>query len=269
VETGVADARWTHLGIEAAKLAAADRDRVLGDPTTTGTSVDELLDDERIRRLAATIDPDRAARPPVATQPPGGGTVFVGAVDSDGMAVSLIQSVYYGFGSGIVDPETGILFHNRGTSFSLVPGHPNELAPGKRPLHTLLPAMLFRDDVPGPWLVVGSMGGDAQPQIHTQFVSAVVDGGVDIATAVAAPRWFVTAPERFTPPMNVLIESRVDRSVIRALEAMGHPVMPVEPFDSIVGQEHAIELVEGGPAAPGGTLRATTDPRSDGAPTTW
>ena len=266
---GVTDPRWTHLGIEAAKLAAADRDRFLGDPATTGTTVEWLLDDDRIRRLAATIDPGRAARPPIATQPPGGGTVFLGAVDAEGMAVSLIQSTYYGFGSGIVDPETGILFHNRGTAFSLVPGHPNELAPGKRPLHTLLPAMLFRGGVPAPWLVVGSMGADAQPQIHAQFVSAVVDGGVPIETAVAAPRWFVAAPERFAPPMEVVIEPRVPPSVVGALEAMGHPIVRAEPWDRIVGQQHAIELVEGGPAAAEGSLRATTDPRSDGSPATW
>ena len=103
-----------------------------------------------------------------------------------------------------MDPATGIHYQNRGSYFSLDPDHPNVLEPGKRTLSTLLPGMLFRDAGDGrghrPWIVVGSMGGDAQPQIHAQFVSAVVDGGVDIRTAVAAPRWFVEPPDHFEPP---------------------------------------------------------------------
>ena len=94
--------------------------------------------------------------------------------------MSLIESNYMGFGSGVVDPETGIHYQNRGSYFSLDPDHPNVLAPGKRTLHTLLPGMLFRGDG-GPWIVTGSMGGDAQPQIHAQVVSALVDGGLDVA----------------------------------------------------------------------------------------
>ena len=104
---------------------------------------------------------------------------------------------YANFGSGVLDPDTGILYQNRGSYFSLDPDHPNVLEPGKRTLHTLLPGMLFRDGAAEPWVVAGAMGGDAQPQIHAQLVSALVDGGVDIRTAVAAPRWFVEPAAHF------------------------------------------------------------------------
>jgi gamma-glutamyltranspeptidase/glutathione hydrolase len=269
---GVTDARWIHLGIEAAKLAMADRDALLGNPddaSGTAAVLDELLDDARIAQLAGRIDPARAAQPPASTMAPAGDTIHLAVVDAEGNAVSLIQSNYFGFGSGIVDAATGVVFHNRGSYFSLERGHPNELAPGKRPLHTLLPAMLFRDDEPGPWIVVGSMGGDAQPQIHAQFVSAVVDGGLDIATAVSAPRWFVAPETRFAPPITVEAEPRFGPGVIEALRALGHPVAVVEPFDSDLGHEHAIELVHGGPASPDGSVAATTDPRSAGLPAVW
>ena len=266
---GVADARWIHLGIEAAKLAMAQRDRHLADPAAAPVPVDDLLDDATVTALAARIDPERAARPAPSSHPVGGGTVFLGAVDGEGSAVSLIQSNYFGFGSGVVDPGTGIVYHNRGTYFSLEPGHPNELAPGKRPLHTLLPGMLFRDGLAGPWVVVGSMGGDAQPQIHAQFVSAMVDGGLDIRTAVAAPRWFVQPAARFRPPTEVHLETRLGAAVLEALEGLGHPLHRVGPFDSLLGHEHAIELVDGGPAARDGSVAATTDPRSAGLPAVW
>ncbi len=266
---GYTDARWLHLGIEATKLAFADRDRFLGDPAMADVPVDELLSDERVGRLAASIDVGRASRPSVGGAPRGGGTVYLAAVDGWGNAVSLIESNYMGFGSGVVDPETGIHYHNRGSYFSLEPGHPNELAPGRRPLHTLLPGMLFRDGEVEPWIVVGSMGGDAQPQIHAQFVSAVVDGALDIRTAVAAPRWFVEPADHYEPPIEVRAEPLFPDGVLEALESMGHPVTRLAPFDGTVGHEHAIELVRGGPSAPDGSVAATTDPRSEGLPAVW
>jgi gamma-glutamyltranspeptidase/glutathione hydrolase len=128
--------------------------------------------------------------------------------------------------------------------------------------------MLFRAGQPDPWIVIGSMGGDAQPQIHAQFVSAVVDGGVDVATAVAAPRWYVQPRELLAPPIDVSLEPRHAPGVAETLRDLGHQLIPTAPFDSNVGHEHAIELIEGGPAA-GGTLAAATDPRSDGLPATW
>jgi gamma-glutamyltranspeptidase len=263
------DARWIHLGIEAAKLAMADRDAYLTDPEARDVQVAELLSSARLERLAASIDERRAAWPAPATNPPGGDTVFLGTVDADGNAVSLIESNWAGFGSGVVDPATGIHYHNRGSFFSLDPDHANVLAPRKRTLHTLLPGMLFRDGQPGPWIVVGSMGGDAQPQIHAQFVTSVVDGVVDIGTAIAAPRWFVEPRDLLTPPRDVNLESRYRSAIADLLRDLGHELVPTGAFDSALGHEHAIELVNGGPSSADGSVVAATDPRSEGLPAVW
>jgi gamma-glutamyltranspeptidase len=267
--SGVEDARWVHLGIEASKLAMADRDRYLTDPEFIEISLEEIVSKEHARRLASLIDPERAARPPASTNPRGGGTIYLATVDAAGNAVSLIQSNYMGFGSGVVDPDTGIHYQNRGSYFSLDPEHPNVLAPGKRTLHTLLPGMLFRAGDERPWIVTGSMGGDAQPQIHAQVVSGLVDGGLDVATAVGAPRWFVDGDAHFAPPVDVRAERRYAPAVLDALEAMGHPVTRTIPFNGLLGHAHAIELVDGGPAAADGSVAAATDPRSAGLPAVW
>ena len=260
------DATWIHLGIEASKLAMADRDAFVTDPLFRPVPVEWLLDPGHIDELARRIDPARAAIPPAAGSPRGGGTIYLAAVDGDGMAVSLIESNYMGFGSGVVDPATGIAYQNRGSYFSLEPDHPNVLEPRKRTLHTLMPGMLLRRG--RPWVVAGSMGGDAQPQIHAQLVSALVDGGVDVATAVAAPRWFVEPEDHFEPPLAVRAEPRFRPGVLEALEAIGHPLTRTAPFSAELGHCHAIELVDGGPAE-GGTLAAATDPRSAGLPATF
>jgi len=259
------DSRWIHLGIEAAKLAMADRDAHLTDPDFHEIPVDRLLDKAYAAELAAGIDPGRAAAAPAARAPRGGGTIYLATVDGDGNAVSLIESNYSGFGSGVVDADTGIHYQNRGSYLSLEPDHPNVLAPGKRTLHTLLPGMLFRDDG-APWVVTGSMGGDAQPQIHAQVVSALVDGGVDIRTAVSAPRWFVEPADHFAPPVEVRAEPRFDSRALEELAAMGHPVTLTSAFDGWLGHAHGIELVAGGPSADGGSVAAATDPRSAGLP---
>ncbi len=259
-----ADARWVHLGVEASKLAMADRDAHLTDPDFREMPIDRLLDNGYAASLARRIDERRATPAAAARNPNGGGTIWLGVTGADGMAVSLIESNYASFGSGVVDPETGIGYQNRGAYFSLDPDHPNALLPGKRTLHTLMPGMLFRDGEP--WVVVGSMGGDAQPQIHAQVVSALVDGGVDVATAVAQPRWFAEPEEHFAPPDTVRAEPRFRDGLLDELVAMGHPVRPVRAFDSMLGHCHAIELVDGGPAAPDGSVAAATDPRSHGLP---
>ena len=260
-------ARWAHIGIEAAKLAMADRDRFLCDPEHRGVPVERLLDREYARELGARIDEHRAAHPSASALPIGGGTIYLAVVDGDGNAVSLIESNYSGFGSLVVDRATGIHYQNRGAFFSLDEDAANALEPGKRPLHTLMPTMLFRGG--RPWVVTGSMGGDAQPQIHAQVVSALVDGGVDIATAVAAPRWFVEPAEHFAAPVEVRAEPRFGPDVLDGLRERGHPVTETAAFDSRLGHAHAIELVDGGPAAEDGSLAAATDPRSAGLPAVW
>ena len=110
------------------------------------------------------------------------------------------------------------------------------------------------------------MGGDAQPQIHAQVVSALVDGGIDVATAVGAPRWFVEPAEHFAPPVDVRLEPRFEPSIADELRRLGHPTELVEPFDDLLGHCHAIELIDGGPARQDGSLAAATDPRSAGLP---
>jgi gamma-glutamyltranspeptidase/glutathione hydrolase len=264
--TAGADLRWVHAGIEATKRALADRDAHLSDPSFVDVPVDRLLDAAYGGRLAREIDPARAATPPASRAPKGGGTVWLGVVDRDGSAVSLVESNYAGFGSGVVDPATGIAYQNRGSYFSLDPRHPNVLAPRKRTLHTLLPGMLLRGG--RPWVVHGSMGGDAQPAIYAQVVSALVDGDVDVATAVAAPRWSPVPGEHFAPPDVVAIEPRFRPGLLEARAAMGHRLDVRAAFDGGLGHCHAIELVDGGPAH-GGTLAAATDPRSPGLPAAW
>ncbi|HEX9549799.1 MAG TPA: gamma-glutamyltransferase family protein [Candidatus Limnocylindrales bacterium] len=268
--TAVADPAWIHRAIEASKLAMADRDAFLTDPEFREIPTARLLDKGYASELAARIDPRRVSTPGAATNPPGGGTVYLAAVDAEGNAVSLIESNYMGFGSGLVDPETGIHYQNRGSYFSLEAGHPNVLEPRKRTLHTLLPGMLFRGEAPDrPWVVAGSMGGDAQPQVHAQLVSALVDGGLDIREAVAAPRWFVEPERHFAPPTTLRVEPRFPAGVLEQLAAMGHDVQRTLPFDSGLGHEHAIELVNGGPSEEGGSVAATTDARSAGLPAVW
>lgn len=265
---GLVDPRWIHAGVEAAKIAVQDRDAYLGDPAFIDPQIDRLLSKDYAATRAAKINLARASFERPTETPSGGGTVYIAAVDSDGNAVSLIQSNYFRFGSGLVDRETGIVYQDRGCYFRLEPGHPNELQPGKRPLHTLLPGMLFRDDQ-APWVVLGSMGGDAQTQVHAQIVSALVDGNLDVAAAVAAPRWFARQSDRNGLPDELLAEPRFPPGVLSRLKKMGHHLVPTELMDERVGHAHAIELVEGGPASVGGSLAATTDPRSAGLPAVW
>lgn len=261
-----ADLRWTHLGIEAAKLALADRDAYLTDPEAFPTPLQMLLSKDYAAKLASMIDPRHAAPPSARWVPASGGTVWVGAVDGSGLAVSLIESNYQTFGSGVVDAVTGIVYQNRGSFFSLDPKKVNVLGPAKRTLHTLMPGMLLREGQP--WAVLGSMGGDAQPQVIAQVVCAVVDGGLDLASAVAMPRWFAQPERPLAPPRTVCAEPRFRPGLLCGLEALGHEVTKTAPFDSLLGHCHGIVLIDGGPAR-GGTLAAATDPRSAGLPATW
>jgi gamma-glutamyltranspeptidase/glutathione hydrolase len=261
---GWSDAGWIHLWLEAAKLVYADRDAFLADPEARAIPVEHMLSAGHAFELAARIDPERADLAPAPARTLVGGTAYLATVDAEGNAVSLIQSNAAGFGSGIVDPQTGVHFQDRGASFSLDPGHPNVLAPGRRTAHTLLPGMLFRSGERRPWIVGGSMGGDIQPQIHAQLVSALVDGGADIATAIAAPRITVAPAGWFAPPVAVLADGPLATGVEAGLAARGHAHRHV-PYAGGLGREHAIELVDGGPAA-GGSLAAATDPRSAGMP---
>jgi gamma-glutamyltranspeptidase/glutathione hydrolase len=259
---GWTDAGWLHLQLEAAKLAFADRDAYLADPESREVPVELLLDKVHAAQLAARIHHERADASPPPARTLVGGTIYLAVVDAEGNAVSLIQSNAAGFGSGVLDAATGIHFQDRGASFSLDPGHPNLLEPGKRTAHTLLPGMLFRDGERRPWVVAGSMGGDIQPQIHVQLVSALVDGGADLATALAAPRVAVEPAGWFAPPVLVLADGALAPGVEDGLRALGHDAGRAA-YDGTLGHGHAIELVDGGPASDG-TLAALADPRSIG-----
>jgi len=200
------------------------------------------------------------------TLPGGGGTVYVATADRWGNAVSLLQSNYQGFGSGLVDPATGIAFHDRGAFFRLDPQHPNALASGKRPTHTLAPGMLLRGG--RPWVVHGSMGGEIQPQVFSQVVSALVDGEADVATAVAAPRWAAMMQRQHGPADLTELECRIHDEVPEALRAKGHEVTVREPWASSMGHAHALEIVrdEAGEVV---SYAAASDPRAEGSAAAW
>ena len=265
---GVADPRWVHLALEASRLVLADRDALLTDLDAMAPgALDRLLSPAHAAELAARLDPDRRLPVAPSTLPQGGGTIYLAAADRDGNAVSLIESNYAGFGSGVVDPVTGIAYQNRGAFFRLDPRHVNALAPRKRTVHTLTPGMLLRDGVP--WVIHGSMGGEIQPQVFAQVVSALVDGGVDVATAVAAPRWSATPAAHLAPPDRTEIEARYHPAVIDGLAARGQAPQVIPAWSSAMGHAHAIELVRdtGDPTTPPTlTFAAATDPRSEGLP---
>jgi gamma-glutamyltranspeptidase/glutathione hydrolase len=181
--TDADDPLWAHLTIEAARVASYDRVEVLHERTNAAA----LLAPERLAARRALVSPDRAAILPPETYA-GGGTIYLCAVDDERTGVSLIQSNAAGFGARIVEPSTGVFLQNRGIGFSLRPGHPAELGSGRRPPHTLSPALVT--DLEGRLeLVVGTMGGDAQPQIVLQLLARLLAGQEEVGAAIAAPRW--------------------------------------------------------------------------------
>lgn len=209
-------APYLHRLIEAKKLAFADRDAYLGDPDTMRVAVETLISKEYAAERRGLLSPDRAAReiPPGMTDD--GDTIYLTVVDRDRNALSLIYSIFGSFGSGLVVPGTGIVLQNRGTGFSLEEGHPNELAPGKLALHTNMPGMAFRDGKP--WVTYGVMGGDMQPQGHTQVLLNLVDFGMNVQKAGEMARFRHSGS-------GVGLESGVDADTRAALTRMGHTVM--------------------------------------------
>ncbi len=239
----------THVQIEAVRAALADRQDHLADPRTMAVDVTELLSPARLQRIAQDIDPFRAGAWPPARPAPGG-TAYLCAADRDGLLVSLIQSNFVGFGSGVVVPGTGIGLHDRGAHFSLDPTDPNVIGPGKRPMHTLIPSLVLRDGEP--WLVIGTMGGDGQAQFHVQLLGGIVDRRADIQDAIDAPRWLVDPADG-----SVAIEARA-RDVAEGLRARGHDIDLMEAFDHRAGHAHAIEVTAAG-------YKGASDPRCEGA----
>lgn len=238
-----------NLPIEAMKLAFSDLHEHVGDPIGMGELAAQLLDKDYLRRRAALIDP-RKASVPTAGLPGHGGTVYLTAADADGMMISYIQSNYHGFGSGVVVPDTGIALHNRGRGFSLVPGHRNQVAPGKRPMHTIIPAFVTRKG--DPYASFGVMGGNMQAQGHVQMMQQLVDLGHNPQTAVDAPRFRVESGPK------VMLEDHTPAVVVEALRAAGHNIA-MQPGDSLdFGAAQVIVR------QPHGGYIAASDPRRDG-----
>jgi gamma-glutamyltranspeptidase/glutathione hydrolase len=223
-----------HLQIEAQKLAYADLLRWVADPRYSKVPVEGMLSAAYAEQRARLIHPAKAscAAPPGRPPRAGGETIYLAAVDRDGNIVSLIQSVYSDFGSGVgVDPY-GFVLQNRGALFELDPKHPNALAPRKRPLHTIIPAFMEKDGV---HIGFGIMGGFNQAQAHAQFVSHVADHAMNIQAALEAPRF-----TRGFGGCEVRIERRVSSATRQALAARGHRVRVLGDFSSAVGGGQAV-----------------------------
>lgn len=241
-----------HLEAEAARLAYDARNRFVADPAYM-TRLDHMLSPETAARLAALIDPARAMEAPTErAEAVHRETVYLCVVDKDRMAVSLIYSVFDSFGSGLASDRFGINFHNRGAGFTLEEGHPNEAAGGKRPMHTIIPAMLREDGRVSH--VFGVMGGPYQACGHARMLGNLVDYGMDLQSALDAPRSF---PEG----NSLLVERGHSPGVAEALGALGHRVsMPEVP----IGGAQIIRI-----DAETGLLSAASDPRKDGCALGW
>jgi gamma-glutamyltranspeptidase/glutathione hydrolase len=206
-----------HLQIEAIKLAFADRNRYIADPAQASVPVAHLLSKAYAQGRAALINRDRARqRIAPGVLPTGSDTVYLTAADAAGNVVSFINSLYLAFGSGMVAGDTGIVLQNRGYGFSLDPAHPNCIAPGKRPFHTIIPAMLFKGG--RPLVSCGVMGGDMQAQGHLQVVSSLVDAGCNIQEAIDHPRFNYLEADR------VALERALAARVGAELARRGHAV---------------------------------------------
>jgi gamma-glutamyltranspeptidase/glutathione hydrolase len=245
-------ARW-HLMIEAMRRGMVDAGRYVADPAMVTVPVKELLSKNYAARQRSLIQPDQAAGPMIHGLPEHKDTVYLTVVDGHGNAVSFINSVFNLFGSGLVVPGTGICLQNRGACFSLEPGHPNILAGGKRPYHTIIPAMALRNGKP--WLSFGVMGGFMQPQGHLQVLVNMVDYEMNPQAALDAPRFRVD--ERGTT--ELWIEAGVPLKTRKALTQLGHDVHPRPLFEPRFGGGQIIAIDPETGVRWGGS-----DPRKDG-----
>lgn len=248
-----------HGLVEATKQAFLLRDRHVGDPAFHDFDLQALLDDgAALDDLAARIDPAAALAWP---QPPQwGDTCWFGAADGEGRVVSAIQSTYFEFGAGVVLPETGIIWQNRGSSFRLAPHGWNALRPGRKPFHTLNPALARFDD--GRTMAYGTMGGEGQPQTQASLFTRYARFGVDLQQAIARPRWLLgrTWGEQST---TLKIEDGFDAALYADLAVAGHDVERVGAPTAMMG--HAGAIVRHAD----GLLEGATDPRSDGGVAAW
>ncbi len=250
VELGHNSAEYLHLLIEAKKLAYADLGAWLADPEKTDLPVETLISKEYAALQRGRINPERAAANVSSGIDAGpSDTVYLTVVDKDRNVVSFINSIFHNFGSGVVAPGVGVVLQNRGALFTLEKGHPNELAPRKRPFHTIIPALAMRDGKP--WLSFGVMGGDMQPQGHAQVLLNRIDFGMNVQEAGEAARF------RHSPTLGLALESGVGPTTVRQLARLGHEIVWAP---GAFGGYQAIEI-----DAERDVLIGGTDPRKDGA----
>jgi gamma-glutamyltranspeptidase/glutathione hydrolase len=256
-EYGFHSARALHVMIEAKKLAYADMLRYAGDPRFSNPPVGAMLDKAHARRRAARIGTAAArdVQPSTfdgLTNRSGRDTIYLSVIDREGTIVSLIQSIYEGFGAAIVPPGTGFALHNRGALFTLDEAHPNAVAPRKRPLHTIIPGFMQRGDTR---IGFGIMGGFNQAQAHAQFVANIADYGMDIQQALEAGRF----TKGTFDGADVSVEALVPESVREELIALGHEVTVVPPRTGTFGHGQAV-MSDGS-----GVHFGASEPRHDGA----
>jgi gamma-glutamyltranspeptidase/glutathione hydrolase len=274
---GYQSTEYLHILLEAKKLAFADRDRYISDPDFVQIPLERLLDKTYAQGLRERISLKQAARHVAPGLEREGDTIYLCVADQEGNIVSLIQSLYNRFGSGIVGGDTGVLLHNRGAYFSLDPRHVNYLQPGKRTMHTLTPAMVLHQGQP--YMALGTMGGDAQPQIHVQVLSAMLDFGKNVQQAISAPRWrsaryqVQSAAKEVelggqagvdeylgkSVAETVLLEDRFPSGVPLGLDILGHRVIVRGTLDHGMGHTQAIAI---NPAT--SVFEGAADPRCDG-----
>jgi gamma-glutamyltranspeptidase/glutathione hydrolase len=241
-----------HVQIEAMKIAFADIHRYVADPDAmVEVTARHLLDQSYLETRARLIDRDRAGNPGPG-RPHRGGTVYLTAADQGGTMVSLIQSNYRGFGSGVVVPGTGIALHNRGCGFTLESGHPNQVGPRKRPFHTIIPGFLTRGGEP--LMSFGVMGASMQAQGHVQITSRIADFAQNPQASSDAPRWRIMDDNR-----GVTVEWNMPAEVVDALQKMGHPVKVSPRLDTEFGSAQLAMRVGNG-------YIAAADHRKDGYP---
>ncbi len=253
---GCLTAESLHVLIEAKKLAFADRRRYLGDPEHTEVPMEWLLSKEYAKERAGLIDPNRANPRPEAGRMNAYGTdtTYLAAADSQGNAVSWIQSVFHRFGSGVVAGRTGVLLNNRMNGFTLEPGHPNTLVPGKKPAHTLNAYLILRDG--RPYIIGGTPGADYQVQTNLQVITNLVDYGMNVAEANDAPWWGSEEGNR------VRAESRFSDATISGMRERGHDVEMIGAWRG----GRTVQLVE---FLPDGTMLASSDIRAEGHAAVW
>ena len=241
-----------HGLIEATKRAFIIRNAKLGDPAHMKYPPEHYLTDQYLTNEAAKIDFSTALSWPY--EPKDGDTIWMGATDKDGISVSFIQSVFWEFGSGLTCEDTGVFFQNRGAGFSLDPG-PNQLAPGKKPFHTLNPAMALLND--GRVLSYGTMGGEGQPQTQSALYTRYAQFGSSLQQAITMPRWLLgkTWGDATT---TLKFEENFDKKIIDLMQGVGHEVELVPSFSSIMGHAGAVVRHKNG------IVESANDPRSDG-----